>query len=95
MNDVFSTHRIYVDSDSGKQCIIAISFLLDDILDLSSSKGAVLSFEDDSLKTRVTLTGDRTYWVLEPYPKLLRRWKAYLSNEDEAVFLCDMPVCSN
>lgn len=95
MSDIFSTRRIYVDSDSGKQCVIRISFLMDDVLDLSSSKGAILNFEDDSPKTRVTLMGDRTYWILEPYPKMLRRWKAHLSQEDEAVFLCDIPVCSN
>ena len=79
MAELCHAHRIYQDTADNVERVVPISFKWDDILDIRSSKGVGLPFENKEPKVLVNLTGGRGFWLIVPISKFRQQWEAYLS----------------
>lgn len=83
MRELYKGNRIFIANDDSREIITPISFMMDDVIDVSSGKGRGLPFENKEPKTHVRLNGGREYWLLTRYSKFTARWEAYLEGEPE------------
>lgn len=79
MPELYRGYRIYHYNETQK--IVPVAFPFDAILDIRSSKGVGLDFENQEPKTQVMLTHDRSMWLLTPFSVFRKQWEQYLRGD--------------